>query len=109
MGTPVVIVPERYVLARSVVAGRFVNAFCTSDWTLSLNFRARSVSISPLFRCLSQTNHHLCARALCAGALCSGGALPERLLHERLDPEPELQSSLGEQCCTRPLLEADKL
>ena len=43
MGTPVVIVPERYVLARSVVAGRFVNAFCTTDWTLSLNFRARSV------------------------------------------------------------------
>ena len=43
MGAPVVIVPERYVLARSVVAGRFVNAFCTTDWTLSLNFRARSV------------------------------------------------------------------
>ena len=31
------------MLARSVVAGRFVNAFCTSDWTLSLNFRARLV------------------------------------------------------------------
>ena len=47
MGTPVVIVPERYVLARSVVAGRFVNAYCTTDWTLSLNFRARSVCAVP--------------------------------------------------------------
>ena len=43
LGTPVVIVPERWALARSVVAGRFVNAYSTNDWTLSLNFRARSV------------------------------------------------------------------
>lgn len=48
LGTPVVIVPERYALARSVVAGRCVNAYSTNDWVLSLNFRARSVSFCTL-------------------------------------------------------------
>lgn len=53
LGTPVVIVPERWALARSVVAGRFVNAYSTNDWTLSLNFRARSVRSCPAFSCLA--------------------------------------------------------
>ena len=48
MGAPVVVVPERFALARSVVAGRFVNAYSTNDWVLSLNFRARSVCPPPV-------------------------------------------------------------
>ena len=74
MGSPVVIVPERYVLARSVVAGRFVNAYCTTDWTLSLNFRARSVSPAALpAAALPATTVH---RAALAGpAAAQGGAV----------------------------------
>ncbi|KAK9789219.1 hypothetical protein WJX73_001120 [Symbiochloris irregularis] len=47
LGTPVVIVPDRYALARSVVAGRCINAYSENDWVLSLNFRARSGLIKP--------------------------------------------------------------
>ncbi|KAK9823941.1 hypothetical protein WJX72_006533 [[Myrmecia] bisecta] len=42
LGTPENLVAERWALARSVVAGRLVNGFCSTDWVLGLTFRSGS-------------------------------------------------------------------
>lgn len=35
LGTPVGVIPERWVLARSAVAGRLVNGYSAQDWVCS--------------------------------------------------------------------------
>lgn len=47
MGNTVTIVKERYVMARSVVSGRFLNAYSSQDWLLGLLFRGTSGFIRP--------------------------------------------------------------
>eukprot|EP00891_Asterochloris_glomerata_P004920 jgi/Astpho2/4920/Aster-05848 len=47
LGTTVTIIPERFQMARSVVAGRFVNGFSKQDWLLALLFRSTSGFIRP--------------------------------------------------------------
>eukprot|EP00798_Chlamydomonas_sp_ICE-L_P012701 gene12701-15933_t len=42
LGAPVSINPARWKQARSVVAGRFVNAYSTNDWILGLVYRCHS-------------------------------------------------------------------
>eukprot|EP00873_Tetraselmis_striata_P016568 jgi/Tetstr1/436832/TSEL_025610.t1 len=39
LGGPISIVPRKWCAARSVVSGRFVNAFCKNDWLLGIVFR----------------------------------------------------------------------
>lgn len=36
LGAPVAIDPVKLQAARSVVAGRFINGFCVTDWLLAL-------------------------------------------------------------------------
>ncbi|CAK7334381.1 unnamed protein product [Dovyalis caffra] len=40
LGAPISIKDEKWEAARKMVAGRFVNAYSTSDWTLGVAFRA---------------------------------------------------------------------
>ncbi|KAL0054954.1 hypothetical protein WJX82_005086 [Trebouxia sp. C0006] len=47
LGCTVTIVKERYTMARSVVSGRFVNAYSSQDWLLGLLFRSTSGFIRP--------------------------------------------------------------
>ena len=47
LGCTVTIVKERFVMARSVVSGRFVNAYSSQDWLLGLLFRSTSGFIRP--------------------------------------------------------------
>ena len=47
LGCTVTIVKERYTMARSVVSGRFVNAYSSQDWILGLLFRSTSGFIRP--------------------------------------------------------------
>lgn len=47
LGCTVTIVKERFVMARSVVSGRFVNAYASQDWLLGLLFRSTSGFIRP--------------------------------------------------------------
>ncbi|KAG8662772.1 transmembrane and coiled-coil domain-containing protein 4 isoform X2 [Manihot esculenta] len=42
LGAPISIKGEKWEAARKMVAGRFVNAYSTNDWTLGVAFRARS-------------------------------------------------------------------
>lgn len=44
LGAPVSIKEEEWVLARKMVAGRFVNAYSKNDWTLGIAFRAQLLS-----------------------------------------------------------------
>ncbi|KIY98379.1 putative membrane protein [Monoraphidium neglectum] len=44
LGAPVSCRPERWAAARSVVAGRLVNAYSVNDWSLQILFRAHSAS-----------------------------------------------------------------
>ena len=44
-GSPVVAKRDEYLRARSVIAGRFVNCYCTNDWILGYLFRATSGGI----------------------------------------------------------------
>ncbi|GAB2291820.1 hypothetical protein Dimus_026071 [Dionaea muscipula] len=44
LGAPIPIKDENWVSARKMVAGRFVNAYSTNDWTLGLAFRANLFS-----------------------------------------------------------------
>lgn len=44
LGAPVSIKDENWMSARKMVAGRFVNAYSTNDWTLGVVFRANLVS-----------------------------------------------------------------
>ncbi|CAN0906481.1 Uncharacterized membrane protein F35D11.3 [Linum grandiflorum] len=44
LGAPVPIQGEKWQVARKMVAGRFVNIYSTSDWTLGVTFRASLVS-----------------------------------------------------------------
>lgn len=44
-GAPVVVKREQFTLARSVVAGRFVNGYSKKDWVLAYLFRATSGGI----------------------------------------------------------------
>ncbi|TKY75216.1 membrane protein F35D11.3 [Spatholobus suberectus] len=43
LGAPIPIRDENWEAARKMVAGRFVNAYSTNDWTLGITFRARYV------------------------------------------------------------------
>ena len=45
-GSPIVAKKDEYLRARSVVAGRFVNAYATNDWILGYLFRLTSGGIS---------------------------------------------------------------
>ncbi|KAA6418450.1 MAG: hypothetical protein FRX49_11610 [Trebouxia sp. A1-2] len=47
LGCTVTIVKERFTMARSVVSGRFVNAYSSQDWLLGLLFRSTSGFIRP--------------------------------------------------------------
>lgn len=47
LGCTVTIVKERFVMARSVVSGRFVNAYSSQDWLLGLLFRSTTGFIRP--------------------------------------------------------------
>ncbi|XP_058785405.1 uncharacterized protein LOC131660236 isoform X2 [Vicia villosa] len=40
LGAPISIEDEKWEVARKMVAGRFVNAYSTNDWTLGITFRA---------------------------------------------------------------------
>ncbi|KAF9620828.1 hypothetical protein IFM89_014765 [Coptis chinensis] len=44
LGAPISITDENWGIARKMVAGRFVNAYATSDWTLGVAFRASLLS-----------------------------------------------------------------
>lgn len=44
-GSPIVANKDEYLRARSVIAGRFVNAYATNDWILGYLFRATSGGI----------------------------------------------------------------
>uniref|UniRef100_A0A5B6YUX1 Putative transmembrane and coiled-coil domain-containing protein 4-like n=1 Tax=Davidia involucrata TaxID=16924 RepID=A0A5B6YUX1_DAVIN len=44
LGAPVSIKDEKWENARKIVAGRFVNAYSTNDWTLGIAFRASLLS-----------------------------------------------------------------
>ncbi|KAL8166096.1 hypothetical protein V2J09_007595 [Rumex salicifolius] len=44
LGAPVSIKVDEWVLARKMVAGRFVNAYSKNDWTLGIAFRAQLLS-----------------------------------------------------------------
>ncbi|KAM7251892.1 hypothetical protein ACFE04_023775 [Oxalis oulophora] len=44
LGAPIPIKDENWEAARKVVAGRFVNAYSTTDWTLGVAFRASLLS-----------------------------------------------------------------
>eukprot|EP01137_Pigoraptor_chileana_P007285 Opistho-2@52657 len=45
-GAPIPAGGERWIRARSVVAGRFVNGYCTSDWLLKFLYRTASAERS---------------------------------------------------------------
>ncbi|CAL8463668.1 g3202 [Coccomyxa elongata] len=45
LGAPVGVTPERWAMARSVVAGRLVNGYSPQDWVLGLSFRARELTL----------------------------------------------------------------
>jgi pimeloyl-ACP methyl ester carboxylesterase len=47
-GAPVVFTPEEWLACRSVVAGKFVNAYSSNDWVLSFLFRASNVAIGAI-------------------------------------------------------------
>ena len=47
MGAPVSTRLERWAMARSVVAGRFVNAYSRRDWVLGLIYRGANGERSP--------------------------------------------------------------
>ena len=53
LGAPVAIDPVKFQTARSVVAGRFINGFCVTDWLLALCSRCdveqqgTSIGVSP--------------------------------------------------------------
>ncbi|ESW08050.1 hypothetical protein PHAVU_009G014300 [Phaseolus vulgaris] len=40
LGAPISIADENWATARKIVAGRFVNAYSSNDWTLGITFRA---------------------------------------------------------------------
>ncbi|KAJ8642226.1 hypothetical protein MRB53_018920 [Persea americana] len=40
LGAPIPFKDEHWEIARKVVAGRFVNVYCTNDWTLGVAYRA---------------------------------------------------------------------
>ncbi|CAL5205425.1 unnamed protein product [Lathyrus oleraceus] len=44
LGAPISIEDEKWEVARKMVAGRFVNAYSTNDWTLGIVFRASLLS-----------------------------------------------------------------
>ncbi|AES73977.1 putative alpha/Beta hydrolase [Medicago truncatula] len=44
LGAPISIKDENWEVARKMVAGRFVNAYSTNDWTLGITFRASLLS-----------------------------------------------------------------
>jgi hypothetical protein len=44
LGAPVPVDGDQLCAARSVVAGRFVNGFCRSDWLLSICCRCPHIS-----------------------------------------------------------------
>ncbi|KAK7351736.1 hypothetical protein VNO77_11397 [Canavalia gladiata] len=44
LGAPIPIRDENWEAARKMVAGRFVNAYTTNDWTLGITFRANLLS-----------------------------------------------------------------
>ncbi|KAE9609424.1 putative alpha/Beta hydrolase [Lupinus albus] len=44
LGAPIPIKDENWEAARKVVAGRFVNAYSTDDWTLGITYRASLLS-----------------------------------------------------------------
>lgn len=46
MGAPVSTRLERWAMARSVVAGRFVNAYSRRDWVLGLIYRGANGKLS---------------------------------------------------------------
>lgn len=39
LGTPVAVRPERWAMARSVVAGRLINGYSRKDWLLAVVYR----------------------------------------------------------------------
>lgn len=39
LGTPVAVRPERWAMARSVVAGRLINGYSRKDWLLAIVYR----------------------------------------------------------------------
>ncbi|XP_045804152.1 transmembrane and coiled-coil domain-containing protein 4-like isoform X1 [Trifolium pratense] len=44
LGAPISIGDENWEVARKMVAGRFINAYSTNDWTLGITFRASLLS-----------------------------------------------------------------
>ncbi|CAJ1973246.1 unnamed protein product [Sphenostylis stenocarpa] len=44
LGAPISIADEKWAAARKMVAGRFVNAYSSNDWTLGITFRASLLS-----------------------------------------------------------------
>jgi hypothetical protein len=45
LGTPASLEHPKLAAARSIISGRFVNAYSTADWLLALSFRCSSQSI----------------------------------------------------------------
>ena len=46
LGAPIAPTTEEWQMARSVVAGRFINAYCENDWILAFLFRSFGVVTS---------------------------------------------------------------
>lgn len=55
LGTPVGVTPQRWRMARTVVAGRLVNGYSNQDWV-----RTRHLPGPPFGMCAHGTNARLC-------------------------------------------------
>ena len=62
MGAPVSTRLERWAMARSVVAGRFVNAYSRRDWVLGLIYRGANGE-SWLMMALPASDDKLCTKS----------------------------------------------
>lgn len=103
-GSPVVAKIDDYSRARTVVAGRFVNAYATNDWILGYLFRATKGGISRVAGLKAVENvpglENLDVTELVQGHMAYRAAMPRLLRHvgwevesdefdEIIDPDPE--------------------
>ena len=107
-GSPVVAKVDDYNRARTMVAGRFVNAYATNDWILGYLFRATKGGISRVAGLKAVENvpglENLDVTELVQGHMAYRAAMPRLLRHvgwevesdefdEIIDPDPENHES----------------
>lgn len=73
MGAPVSTRLERWAMARSVVAGRFVNAYSRRDWVLGLIYRGANGELLHSFMpCQGHLHPHKSFLCTCTSQVVSG-------------------------------------